>query len=219
MDSLTCSMSIRAWAPALLCPIPVFYYQYMYFLHTSHASIVGKKMLLLDCCKLEKYLNKYVLLFAVYRRIWVHQRVLQTFVDLYGPHSSPKYCIPLKVDQTSLGRGLKEPLPQKCFTYCCILVAFIRYQNAPMQKRNLQNFFERGSINPPRVYCNIFSTQKWINQPVAHQKMLSTPQQIFLVAPLCSCPSIWNSLPVSLHDLNLSLEIFRWKLKLHLFIL
>ena len=34
----------------------------------------------------------------------------------------------------------------------------------------------------------------------------------------CSCPSVWNSLPVSLCDFNLSLENFRRKLKLHLFI-
>ena len=34
----------------------------------------------------------------------------------------------------------------------------------------------------------------------------------------CSCPSVWNSLPVSLRDFNLSLETFRRKLKLHLFI-
>ena len=33
----------------------------------------------------------------------------------------------------------------------------------------------------------------------------------------CLCPSIWNSLPVSLRDFNLSLETFRRKLKLHLF--
>ena len=33
----------------------------------------------------------------------------------------------------------------------------------------------------------------------------------------CSCPSVWNSLPVSLRDFNLSLETFRQKLKLHLF--
>ena len=34
----------------------------------------------------------------------------------------------------------------------------------------------------------------------------------------CSCPSVWNSLPVPLRDFNLSLETFRRKLKLHLFI-
>ena len=34
----------------------------------------------------------------------------------------------------------------------------------------------------------------------------------------CSCPSVWNSLPASLRDFNLSLETFRRKLKLHLFI-
>ena len=33
----------------------------------------------------------------------------------------------------------------------------------------------------------------------------------------CSCPSVWNSLPASLRDFNLSLETFRQKLKLHLF--
>ena len=33
----------------------------------------------------------------------------------------------------------------------------------------------------------------------------------------CSCSSVWNSLPVSLRDFNLSLETFRQKLKLHLF--
>ena len=32
------------------------------------------------------------------------------------------------------------------------------------------------------------------------------------------CPSVWNSLHVSLRDFNLSLETFRRKLKLHLFI-
>ena len=34
----------------------------------------------------------------------------------------------------------------------------------------------------------------------------------------CLCPSIWNYLPASLHDFNLSLETFRRKLELHLFI-
>ena len=34
----------------------------------------------------------------------------------------------------------------------------------------------------------------------------------------CSCPSIWNSLPVSLRDFNLSLETCGHKLKLCLFI-
>ena len=34
----------------------------------------------------------------------------------------------------------------------------------------------------------------------------------------CSCPSVRNSLPASLRDFNLSLETFRRKLKLHLFI-
>ena len=34
----------------------------------------------------------------------------------------------------------------------------------------------------------------------------------------CSSPSVWNSLPVSLRDFDLSLESFRRKLKLHLFI-
>ena len=34
----------------------------------------------------------------------------------------------------------------------------------------------------------------------------------------CSCPSVWNSLPVSLRDFKLSLETFRRNLKLHLFI-
>ena len=33
----------------------------------------------------------------------------------------------------------------------------------------------------------------------------------------CSCPSVWNSLPASHRDFNLSLETFRQKLKLHLF--
>ena len=33
----------------------------------------------------------------------------------------------------------------------------------------------------------------------------------------CSYPSVWNSLPASLRDFNLSLETFRQKLKLHLF--
>ena len=34
----------------------------------------------------------------------------------------------------------------------------------------------------------------------------------------CSCTSVWNSLPVSLLDFNLSLETFGRKLKPHLFI-
>ena len=160
-----------------------FDYTYIYFLQTSHTLIVGKKMVLLDCSKLDKIfqqkhseisfyfvvaynykvwcsfifsLNKYLLLFAVSRRTRVHLWVWQIFIDLY--RSSPKYCISLKDDLTRLfGERAQWAPPQKCFTFWGISVAFIRYQNAPMRKRNLKNFLGRGSISPSptssRVYC------------------------------------------------------------------
>ena len=61
----------------------------------------------------------------------------------------------------------------------------VRYQNAAILKRNLKKVLGEVLTEPsPQTPPPIFTTQKWMNKPVEHQKNLSTPQQIFLVAPM-----------------------------------
>ena len=110
--------------------MPYTHFDYMYFLST-HASIVGKKMVLLDCCNLEKCFNRsslklvstcsslilkfdatlffdewtcaFVCFLSKDLSALAKLRVLQTFVDSYGPKRN--IVFPWKVTKIVWGGG------------------------------------------------------------------------------------------------------------------